>query len=290
MAQWYPGFPPPGQQQAPFQQQPQQQPPFAPQLGPQPTGFPGPRPPPQFQQGFLQTQPTGFPGPALQPPPPPQFLQRTQTHSFLNAPPPQFSGLAPQQTGFPAAAPLVAQPTGFVDPRLRMMTNTFMPVNTSAPYAPSGAPQLAPQHGSNLQQSIIQHNQNRQGTPTQQLSWAITKAEKKQYNAIFRVWDASSSGFLTGTTALEVFGTSGLPKDELARIWYAIFAPSAPFAPLTQSRTLADRDDRGKLNIAEFHVAMALIYRRALIISYVIPLLTPIFRPQWHAHPRYPPR
>jgi len=26
-------------------------------------------------------------------------------------------------------------------------------------------------------------------------------------------------------------------------------------------RTHADRDDRGKLNIAEFHVAMALIYR-----------------------------
>lgn len=27
-------------------------------------------------------------------------------------------------------------------------------------------------------------------------------------------------------------------------------------------RTLADIDDRGKLNIAEFHVAMGLIYRR----------------------------
>jgi hypothetical protein len=27
-------------------------------------------------------------------------------------------------------------------------------------------------------------------------------------------------------------------------------------------RTLADVDDRGKLNMAEFHVAMGLIYRR----------------------------
>jgi hypothetical protein len=231
MAQWanfqYTGYPPQGQQQQQqLPQQFQQQPPPFQQIPPQPTGFPGPRPP-QFQ--LLQSQPTGFPGPALQPlqpPQPPQFLQRTQTHSFLNAPPP-LSGLAPQPTGFPAAAPLVAQPTGFIDPRLRMMTSTFMPVNTSAPYAPSGAPQLAPQQGSNLQQSIIQHNQNRQGTPTQNLSWAITKAEKKQYNAIFRVWDSSSSGFLTGTTALEVFGTSGLPKDELARIWYAISRSAA---------------------------------------------------------------
>lgn len=32
--------------------------------------------------------------------------------------------------------------------------------------------------------------------------------------------------------------------------------------PLTPfHRTLADRDDRGKLNVAEFHVAMGLIYR-----------------------------
>ena len=28
-------------------------------------------------------------------------------------------------------------------------------------------------------------------------------------------------------------------------------------------RTLADADNRGKLNLAEFHVAMGLIYRRA---------------------------
>lgn len=127
-------------------------------------------------------------------------------------------GLAPQPTGFPGTTPLVAQPTGFIDPRLRMMTNTFMPMNTSAPYNAGGAPQLAPQQG-NLQQSFIQHNQAQQGNPTQQVSWALTKSEKKQYNALFRAWDAQNTGFISGSTALEVFGASGLPKDDLARIW-----------------------------------------------------------------------
>ncbi|KAJ7432542.1 hypothetical protein B0H11DRAFT_2079653 [Mycena galericulata] len=45
--------------------------------------------------------------------------------------------------------------------------------------------------------------------------------------------------------ALEVFGQSGLGKDDLARIW-----------------TLANIDDCGKFNIAEFPVAMGLIYRK----------------------------
>jgi hypothetical protein len=34
-----------------------------------------------------------------------------------------------------------------------------------------------------------------------------------------------------------------------------------PSRTLSVSRTLADVDNRGKLNIAEFHVAMGLIYR-----------------------------
>jgi hypothetical protein len=220
----FPGQTPQFQQNPSFLQQQQ------PGLAPQPTGFPGQRPP-QFQQA----QPTGFPGAQ----PPSQFVQRTQqTHAFLNAPPPSFAGgggggggLAPQPTGFPSAAPLVAQPTGFIDPRLRMMTNTFMPMNTSAPYSAGGAPQLAPQQGS-LQQSIIQHNQTQQGDSIQQLPWAITKSEKKQYNQLFRAWDTSNSGFISGSAALDVFGTSGLPKEELARIWYFFF-PLFPTSAIT---------------------------------------------------------
>jgi hypothetical protein len=37
---------------------------------------------------------------------------------------------------------------------------------------------------------------------------------------------------------------------------------------LTIDRTLADIDDRGKLNLEEFHVAMGLIYRSMYIFSY----------------------
>lgn len=245
------------QQQNPqFQQQPQFQPGGLgpPNVVPQQTGFPGQRPQ-GFQQpqqtgfpggsGFIQPQGTGFPGGNFQqmnrPAPPPvpsiptQFQQPNQTHSFLNLPPPPQpsrlinaspgfggGGLVSQPTGFagrPAGGPLVPQMTGFVDPRIMMMTQTFMPTNTSAPYGPGGAPQL-PQQQQNLVTSIQQHNQAQRGTAQQQISWALSKAEKKNYNNIFRSWDAQNTGFISGPTALEVFGASGLPKDDLARIWY----------------------------------------------------------------------
>ncbi|KAF8801450.1 hypothetical protein BYT27DRAFT_7198246 [Phlegmacium glaucopus] len=245
---------------------------------PQQTGFPGQRPMgiQQPQQtgfpggsGFLQSQPTGFMGSNIQqqnrPPPPPvppipsQFAQPNQGPSFLNFPPPQQQlnnnllsaspgfgggGLVPQPTGYAGRGPLIAQPTGMIDPRLQMMTQTFMPINTSAPYGAGGIPQL-PQQQQNLVSSMAQHNEEHRGAPTQQLSWVLTKAEKKKYNDIFRSWDAQNTKFIDGGNALSIFGASGLPKDDLARIW-----------------GLADINDRGKLNIAEFHVAMGLIYRR----------------------------
>jgi len=218
-------------------------------LVPQPTGFPGQRPQPLMQSGlppgsnFIQPQATGFPGgfqqsappvPPLptqfqqsRPPPvpsvPPQFQQNQP--SFLNAPPqpnrllsasPGFGGLVPQQTGFPGqqsgGGMLVPQMTGFVDPRLQMMSQTFMPMNTSA-----GIPQLQPQH-QNLVQSFQQHNQAQRGATTQQMSWALTKVEKKSYDNIFRQW-VKGERFMSGPTAIEVFGVSGLSKDDLARIW-----------------------------------------------------------------------
>jgi hypothetical protein len=115
--------------------------------------------------------------------------------------------------------------TGWVDPRLQMMSQTFMPINTAAPYSAGGVPQL-PQQQQNLVQSIQQHNQAQRGSTGQQLSWDLTKAEKKNYDNIFRSWDAKGTGFINGGTALEVFGASGLPKDDLARIWSF---PSSPF-------------------------------------------------------------
>ncbi|KAI0261797.1 hypothetical protein BC834DRAFT_925418 [Gloeopeniophorella convolvens] len=251
-------------------------------LAPQPTGFPGQRP--GFQQpqqtGFpgagpgLLPQQTGFPGsfqqqqrppippvpplpPQFQqqpPPPPPGLLGVNQPSRFLSASPGLGgSGLAPQQTGFPGQGgglqPLVAQVTGFVDPRIQMMSSTFLPANPAAPYNAGGAPQLLqPQQqlgGLSLQQSFQQHNQEIKGTAAPRVPWTLSKAEKKSYDQIFRAWDTSNSGFIDGTTAIEVFGQSGLDRNDLARIW-----------------TLADVDNRGKLSVAEFHVAMGLIYRK----------------------------
>ncbi|KAJ3827567.1 hypothetical protein F5880DRAFT_1609212 [Lentinula raphanica] len=229
---------------------------FGGSLQPQPTGFPM-----QSQQtgypnsGFLQSQATGYPG-AMQgqqqlrpaPPPPPvppipsQYQQQTSTPSFLSQPPPNPSFLS-TSPAMGSARPLLPQVTGYIDPKLQMMSNTFMPVNTAMPYSATGAPQLPSslQGGMNLQQSFQQQNQG----SAPKIPWALSKAEKKSYDQIFRAWDAQNTGFITGQNALEVFGQSGLSKDELARIW-----------------TLADVDDRGKLNLAEFHVAMGLIYRR----------------------------
>ncbi|KAL4254402.1 Actin cytoskeleton-regulatory complex protein PAN1 [Abortiporus biennis] len=298
MSQWgqnyqYTGYSNPQQFQQGIQPQPtgfpgQQQRPLG--LQPQPTGFPGgsgfqqqpqmgfaPQQtgfqPPQ-QTGFqpqptgFQPQPTGFQGSAFQqrapppvppipsqfqqqPPPPPP--QQQANLSFLNAPPPQSNRflssspapLTAQPTGY--ARPLVPQVTGFVDPRLVMMSSTFLPANPSVPYTATGAPQLQlqPQGGVSLQQSFMQHNQEQRGTAAPKVPWALSKAEKKSYDQIFRAWDHKGEGFITGQTALEVFGQSGLDKNDLAKIW-----------------ALADGDNRGKLNLAEFHVAMGLIYRR----------------------------
>ena len=212
-----------GQQQVGFMsQQPgiQQQP--AQFQQPMQTGFPGqfgqqraPPPVPPIPSQFQQQQST------LQPQQPNRFLSPSPGPSLGGALSP---GLAPQPTGFPGggglvARPLVAQPTGYVDPRLVMMSNTFMPANPSLPYQ-GGVPQFQPQTGPSLQQNFQQHNQTQRGTAAPKVPWTLSKSEKKSYDQIFRAWDTSGSGFITGQTGLEVFGQSGLDKNDLARIWY----------------------------------------------------------------------
>lgn len=205
----------------------------APALLPQQTGFPG-----SFQQ---QQRPPIPPVPPLpsqfqqQAPPPPSSLPPSsnllafnqQNRLISSSPGFGGSGLVPQQTGFPGQGgglqPLVPQVTGFVDPRLQMMSSTFLPANLASPYNPTGAPQLLqPQQqlgGLSLQQSFQQHNQEVKGTTTPRVPWTLSKAEKKSYDQIFRAWDTSGSGFIDGKTAIEVFEQSGLDRNDLARIW-----------------------------------------------------------------------
>ena len=174
---------------------------------PQSSGFPGGSQPPLPPSQVSQLR--------APPPPPPQ-------PSFLSSSP----GLVPQATGYPgASAPqLIPQMTGFIDPRQQMMSSTFMPANPSVPYAPSGIPQFANPNGpgDSLVQRIQQYNQDQRGVPTApKMNWTLTRAEKKNYDQIFRAWDAQGTGFISGQMALEVFGQSGLEKNELAKIWCA---------------------------------------------------------------------
>ena len=205
------------------------------------TGFPGANPQfqqqtqqnPQFQQGFQQglaPQQTGFPAQSgfMQPhnfqarppiPPVPPIPSQFQSPGFGGP------GLQSQPTGFPSgglttstprfagASPLAPLMTGFVDPRLQMVQSSFMPANTSAPYSAGGIARP-------------------------QMSWALSKDEKKKYDQIFRAWDPQSTGFLSGQTALEVFGASGLNKNDLARIWYVRRSLLCSFLKISDSQDI----------------------------------------------------
>lgn len=191
----------------------------------QPTGMMQSNSPrPQFGGG-LQPQATGYPG-----------------------------GLQPQATGYPGG-PMGMQPTGLMpqmtglplDPRMQLMSAQFLPGST--PF--SGAPMAGNMNFSNAQmqpasfQSSIQNlSQQQQGSKEPKIPWALSKDERKSYDSIFRAWDQKGTGFLNGEVAIEVFGQSGLERDKLMQIWH-----------------LSDTENRGKLNLAEFHVAMGLIYR-----------------------------
>ncbi len=89
-----------------------------------------------------------------------------------------------------------------------------------------------------------------------QIPWAVTKDEKKIYDGLFKAWDGLRKGFMTGDVAIEVMGQSGLPKADLEKIW-----------------TLADPQNKGRLDVDEFAVAMHLIYRK--LNGYPVPSRLP---------------
>lgn len=144
----------------------------------------------------------------------------------LRRPRPQRPQMFPNY-GFAGGMPLAPQPTGFVDPRLQLMSSYLMPPSAmSSPFTatPTGMPSMVPPQqqfgGLSLQQSFQQHNQQTGMSAKPNLSWSLNKAEKKSYDQLFRQWDAQGTGFISGQTALEVFGQSGLDRNDLAKIWY----------------------------------------------------------------------
>ncbi|KAK0553705.1 hypothetical protein OC846_002429 [Tilletia horrida] len=256
------------------QQQQQQQPQYgAGYLQPMMTGYPGMQ---QMPSGQLMSQPTGMPMGMQQQQQQrtltPQGPQQQQPGRFLSPQPglmPQMTGypgqlapqqtgfLGPQPTGFPGGGGLMPQATGFqmpmmtgmpMNPQMQLMSTQFMP-SSNQTFIGGMAPandlsfssrSMAP----STFQNTIQNAQPSRGNQPPKIPWALSKEEKKSYDSIFRAWDPQGTGFISGDVAREVFGQSGLDRDRLMQVWH-----------------LSDTENRGKLNLAEFHVAMGLIYR-----------------------------
>ncbi|OQE07204.1 hypothetical protein PENVUL_c014G07112 [Penicillium vulpinum] len=203
------------------------------QLTAQPTGFfpqqTGIQQPNQNQSQFLQPQQTGFMGN-------PQATGYTGPRPPM---PPMPTGYGSAQTG--GMQGLTAQPTG--------IPGQWGFINTPAqglPNIEAMKQQLMPQPGREGGFSAV----GLSGNAT--VAWAITKEEKKIYDDLFRAWDGFRKGFISGETAIEIMGQSGLNRKDLERIW-----------------TLADPHNRGRLNMDEFAVAMHMIYRA--LNGYAVP-------------------
>ncbi|KAI5813117.1 hypothetical protein BZA77DRAFT_130413 [Pyronema omphalodes] len=221
-------------------------------LSMQPTGFQQPQPT-GFQSGMMP-QPTGF-----------QIQQPTGFQSVVSQP----TGFQqPQPTGFQSN--LMSQPTGFGQrpgmggvPPMPPMPTGLSSLSAGSNFLqsqPTGRPgqwgyvnaNQADLPGLEALQKQMMPQPGREGGWNMQglvgnapIPWAVTKIEKQMYDKIFDGWDGLRKGFIGGDVAIEVFGQSGLPKDDLMRIW-----------------TLADPTNKGKLDKDEFAIAMHLIYRK----------------------------
>jgi actin cytoskeleton-regulatory complex protein PAN1 len=206
---------------------------FQPGLQPQATGFP--------------PQQTGFQGQQTMQPQQTGFLSNPQPSGYAGPRPPMppiptgfQSNMSSQQTG-----PLQAQPTG--------IPGQWGFVNAPA----GGLPNIDA-----LKQRLMPQAGREGGFTTQGLAgsakvpWAITKDEKRIYDDLFRAWDGFNKGHITGDVAIELMGQSGLDRTELEKIW-----------------TLSDPNNKGRLDMEEFAVAMHLMYRK--LNGYPIPARLP---------------
>ncbi|KIV95338.1 hypothetical protein PV10_03007 [Exophiala mesophila] len=217
------------------------------QLTAQPTGF--------FNQatGFQpggQQQPQGYPG-----------SQNLQT---------QPTGFGQQPTGYtgprPPMPPMPPMPTGYGNNQSPQQTGPSalqtQPTGIPGQWGFVNAPAGSLQNIQALQQRLMPQQGREGGFTTQGISgnakvpWAVTKDEKRMYDQLFKAWDGLGKGFITGDVAIEIMGQSGLDRPDLEAIW-----------------TLSDPNNKGRLNLDEFSVAMHLIYRK--LNGYPIPARLP---------------
>jgi hypothetical protein len=62
------------------------------------------------------------------------------------------------------------------------------------------------------------------------VSWKLTRDEQMNYDQIFRAWDQGGTGFIGEQMGLEAFGQSGLPREDLAKIWCVFDISRGPSA------------------------------------------------------------
>lgn len=213
------------------------------QLTSQPTGFASQYIPPQ-PTGFQQPQPTGFQQP--------QPLGFPSHPTNLNQP--QMTGMqpGPQVTGYTGPRPpMPPMPTGFAPNYSPALPLNAQPTGRPGQWGLVNAPASGLPNIDALQQRMMPQPGREGGYTTAGLSgsatvpWAVTKDEKKIYDQLFKAWDGLNKGFIGGDVAIEVMGQSGLEKSDLEKIW-----------------TLSDPNNKGRLDMDEFAVAMHLIYRK----------------------------
>jgi hypothetical protein len=232
-------------------------------LNPQMTGFPG-----GGASGLL-SQPTGYGGGGMMSQP----TGMGMGGGMMSQPTGMSGGLMSQPTGMG----LRAQPTGVHDPRLQTMMQSFMPSNMSqvscrciwssgtstdvlaihlvrcSPVSadPTTAPAAIPipptePIGQDAQSTLGAHQAGKEGLrPDLQgvgYGWRWVHYWRNGQGGLWPVWLASGR-------AHEDLAS----QEKILRLIVVL-----------TSRTLSDVDNRGKLNLPEFHVAMGLIYRGKL--------------------------
>jgi hypothetical protein len=221
------------------------------------TGFPSQQ---GGMQGGFQQQQMGFPGQ--------QQNMQLQPTGFSN-----MSNLSnPQATGYTGPRPpMPPMPTGYgqnLTANPKGMGGMIAPLNTQPTGVPGqwglvNTPATGLPNIDALQARMMPQQGREQGSFTTAglagnavIPWAVTKDEKTRYDSLFKAWDGFNKGFIGGDVAIEVFGQSGLEKQDLERVW-----------------TLADHGNKGRLNMDEFAVAMHLIYRK--LNGYPLPAQLP---------------
>lgn len=170
-------------------------------------------------------------------------------------------------TGAPVQIPAMTGVMTTMQPSFNNNMQMMQPPSVQTPMRTAIAPPMhndnKPRLGNQDFASRMMPNQNGTvnllagpGGPSSSISWKISPEEKQRYREIFYAWNSPGSEYMSGELAKQVLIQSQLPEQDLMKIW-----------------SLADRENRGSLDVDEFAVAMHLIYRK--LNNFEIPSVLP---------------